>query len=56
MTNILPFPTSFHGAGLNERFGGVSARADGAASDGFAGNGTEEYGDQILCRCDVACP
>jgi hypothetical protein len=27
--------------------------SDGSASDGFAGNDTEEYGDQILCRCDV---
>lgn len=44
MTNILPFPTSFHGAGLNERFGGVSARADGAAPSNGAGGVTEAGG------------
>ena len=44
MTNILPFPTSFHGAGLNERFGGVSARADGPAPSNGAGGVTEAGG------------
>jgi hypothetical protein len=29
---------------------------NGAQSQGFTGNGTPQYGDQILCRCEVDCP
>ena len=29
---------------------------NGNPSQGFAGNGTAQYGDQILCRCEVDCP
>ena len=29
---------------------------DGSQSQGFKGNGTPQYGDQLLCRCDVDCP
>jgi hypothetical protein len=30
--------------------------ANGAMSQNFAGNGTPQYGDQILCRCQKDCP
>ena len=29
---------------------------NGSQSLGFKGNGTPQYGDQLLCRCEVDCP
>jgi hypothetical protein len=36
---------------------GCFVNLDGSGNNsGFTGSGTDEYGDQIHCKCDVFCP
>jgi hypothetical protein len=55
-THFIQTPNNFSYPIYEPQNDNCKVNQDGSQSQGFAGNGTAQYGDQILCRCAVACP